>query len=83
MSAIEVKRISPEEMISEIETSVKLQRENKYAFQVGLKDLDFDVNHELLAVAGLPFPFQSLRHFIRLYEIAERQTITLRPVRLR
>jgi hypothetical protein len=60
MSPIEVKRVSPEEMIREIETSVKLQRENKYAFQVGLKDLDFDINQELIDAQGLALPFKSL-----------------------
>ena len=48
-------------MIREIETSVKHSKENKYADQVGLKDLDFDVNQELLTILGLSVPFRSIR----------------------
>ena len=60
MSEIEWRWITPEEMIRDIENSVKQYRENKYAFQVGLKDLDFDINTELLTALGLTLPFQSI-----------------------
>jgi hypothetical protein len=60
MVQIEWRGITPEEMIRDIETSVKLYRENKYAFQVGLKDLDFDINTEHLEALGMSPPFQSI-----------------------
>jgi hypothetical protein len=61
MSGIEWRRVTPEEMIRDIENSVKLYRENKYAFQVGLKDLDFDVNEDQLKLLGITIPFSSIR----------------------
>jgi hypothetical protein len=60
MSPIEWRGITPEEMIQDIENAVRQQRENKYAFQTGLKDLDFDINHDLLTVLGLTLPFSSI-----------------------
>ena len=60
MSEIEWRGIEPEEMIREIEDSVRLARENKYAFQVGLRDLDFDINHDQLTTLGLSLPFRSI-----------------------
>ena len=42
------------------DTTIRPHNENKYAFQVGLKDLDFDVNHEVLKVLGINIPFQSI-----------------------
>jgi len=61
MSQIEVRKVTPDEMIREIEDSVLLQRENKYASQVGLKDVDFDVNQGLLETQGLVLPFSSIQ----------------------
>jgi len=61
MSGVEWRGITPEEMIREIENSVRLYRENKYAFQVGLKDLDFDVDEDQLKVLGLSLPFPNIR----------------------
>jgi hypothetical protein len=60
MSGIEWRHITPEEMIQEIEETVQRQRENKYAFQNGLKDLDFDVDEERLKALELSVPFASL-----------------------
>jgi hypothetical protein len=62
MPGIEWRGITPEELIRDIENSVKLSRENKYAFQVGLKDLDFDVDEDKLQALGLAIPFQSINH---------------------
>ncbi len=56
MSEIEWRGITPEEMIRDIESSVKQYRENKYVFQVGLKDLDFDINQELLEAQWIKSP---------------------------
>ena len=60
MSSIEVRGISAEEIQGELEASLQQYRENKYAFQVGLKDLDFDVDEEQLITHELSFPFQSI-----------------------
>ncbi|MBN1669058.1 MAG: hypothetical protein JW862_18335 [Anaerolineales bacterium] len=60
MSPIEWREITPEEMIRDIENSVRQYRENKYAFQTGLKDLDFDINDDLLKTLELSVPFQSI-----------------------
>ena len=64
MSEIEWRTItgdsSHEELILDIENIVQQHRENKYAFQVGLKDLDFDVNEDLLLALDLRLPFQSI-----------------------
>ena len=60
MSELEVKGMTPEELIGELEAHLNQFRENKYAFQNGLKDLDFDVDKEKLQVAGLTVPFTSL-----------------------
>ena len=60
MSSIEVRGVSPEEIRRELEATIHQYRENKYAFQVGLKDLDFDINEEQLNVHGLSLPFRSI-----------------------
>ena len=60
MSSVEVRGISPEEFRKEIETSLQKYQEKKYAFQVGLKDVDFDIDDEQLEMRGLSLPFQSI-----------------------
>ncbi len=60
MSSIEVRGISPEDIRRELEATIHQYRENKYAFQVGLKDLDFDINEEQLEVHGLSLPFRNI-----------------------
>lgn len=49
-----------------IENKVRQNRENKYAFQVSLKDLDFVVNEELLQVFFIRF---SCGTRIRTYDL--------------
>lgn len=60
MLKIEWRAIAPQEMIKDIEDIVRQHQENKYSFQVGLKDLDFDKNGELLQALELQLPFQSI-----------------------
>ena len=60
MSDIEWRAVTPEEMIQEIEEFVQRSRENKYAYQVGLKDVDFDIDETRLEVLGLSLPFRSI-----------------------
>ena len=60
MTPIEWQAMTPEEMIREIETFVQRSKENKYAYQVGLKDVDFDIDENRLEVLGLSLPFRSI-----------------------
>ena len=62
MAAIELYRQSLNGITRDIEPSCQLSNEKKYAFQIGLKDLDFDFNEELLKLVGLTIPFQSIVH---------------------
>jgi hypothetical protein len=52
--------VSPEEFHQDIEASIQKYRENKYAFQVGLKDVEFEIDDERLETNGLPLPFKSI-----------------------
>lgn len=52
MSDIEWRAVSADEMIQEIEQFVQRSREDKYAYQVGLKDVDFDIDETRLEVLG-------------------------------
>jgi hypothetical protein len=60
MPNIESRGISPDESVREIEDSISHNRENKYDFQVGLKDLDFDIDSEKVVCLGLAIPFASI-----------------------
>jgi len=60
MVPIEWRAVTPEEMIRRIETFIQRSKENKYAFQVGLKDVDFDIDENRLEVLGLSLPFRSI-----------------------
>lgn len=60
MNSSEVRGSTPESVIREIETDLKRAKENKYALQVGLKDLDFDVNADLLQTLGMQIPIRGI-----------------------
>jgi hypothetical protein len=60
MSQIEWKGVTPEQVIRDIEESARRYRENKYAFQTGLRDLDFDIDENLLKALTLSVPFRSI-----------------------
>lgn len=60
MSSIEVRGMEPDDMIREIDEFIRAHTENKYAFQNGLKDLDFDVYHDLLLSLDLNMPFHTI-----------------------
>ena len=60
MSGIEWRGITPEELIREIEASVKQYRENKYTFQTGIKDLDFDIDEDKIKSLGMVLPFHGI-----------------------
>jgi hypothetical protein len=58
MSELEWRAVAPHEFISELEVAVRQRQENKYAFQVGLKDLDFEVDEDQARLLGIKLPFQ-------------------------
>ena len=60
MRGIECRAVTPEEISRELEGIVKNQQENKYAFQVGLCDLDFDIDEDNLYALGITLPFQRI-----------------------
>ena len=51
---------TPERMIVELREGLQRYRENKYTVQVGLKDVEFDINQDKLEVLGLSLPFRSI-----------------------
>ena len=60
MSELEVQAISPADFMHELEEALRQRREHKYACQVGLKDLDFEIDQDLARALGLSLPFQSI-----------------------
>ena len=60
MSELEHRAVTPDEFISELEEAVRQRRENKYAFQVGLKDLGFEIDEDQARAWGVTLPFQSI-----------------------
>ena len=56
MSQLEVKRVSPEEFLREIDDAVRQRQENKYAIQVGLKDLRFEIDQDKAKILGTSLP---------------------------
>lgn len=57
MTGIEVRGATPGEIGRELDRILTTDQENKYAFQVGLKDLDFDIDDDLLEIHGMTLPF--------------------------
>lgn len=60
MAGIEIKWTFPEELTGNIEDSARLLQKNKYAYQIGLKDLGFDLDFEKLKSMGINFPFRGI-----------------------
>ena len=60
MSELGWRAVAPDEFIHELEETVRQRQENKYVFQVGLKDLDFEVDEDQARVLGVTLPFQSI-----------------------
>lgn len=60
MQGLECQAVTPTELIGELQDTLRKWRENKYAFQVGLKDLDFDVDSERARKLGVSLPFPSV-----------------------
>ena len=57
MTGIEVRGATPGDIGRELDQILTIDQENKYAFQVGLKDLDFDIDEDLLKIHGMTLPF--------------------------
>lgn len=60
MPEIVVRGTSRREVIRDIENATSVSQENKYAFQVSLKDLDFDIHEDRIKFMGLKVPFSSI-----------------------
>jgi len=60
MNSSEARGITPQSVIRRFEVDLKRAKENKYAFQVGLKDLDFDVNGDVLQTLGMQIPIRGI-----------------------
>ncbi len=60
MADLEVQPVTPEEMAKRLADMVERRRENKYAFQVRIKDMDFDVDEDKAALVGVSLPFSGI-----------------------
>lgn len=60
MQEVECRTVTPKEIINELQGIVKQRQENKYAFQVGLEDLDFEIDEEKARELGVTLPFLSI-----------------------
>jgi hypothetical protein len=60
MSDLEWRAVTPEEMIQDLAETVKRIKEDKYAFQVGLSDLDFAINEPKAQTLGVTFPLRTI-----------------------
>ena len=60
MSQLKVERVSPEEIFRELDHAVRQRQENKYAFQVGLKDLSFENDEDKARILGISLPLPSI-----------------------
>jgi len=65
MSQLEVERVSPEEYLRELDHAVRQRQENKYAFQVGLKDLSFEIDEDKARILGISPPWPSIGESVR------------------
>jgi hypothetical protein len=60
MSEIKRQTITPNELIREVEMAIRQRQENKYAFQVGIKDLGFEIDEDKAKALGVTLPCQSI-----------------------
>ena len=71
MTSLESHWISPEEMILNLQENLRQHRENKYAFQVGLKDVDFKIARNIPDVG-----FRTGEHYAQSGSSTNRMTPT-------
>ena len=60
MSKLEIRVVTPEEFAKELADLVQAHKEQKYSFQVGLKDMDMEVNEDKLKALEMSLPFQDI-----------------------
>ena len=60
MPELELEIVSPEEFLREIDNAVRQRQENKYAFQVGLEDLSFEIDEDKAKILGISVPLPSI-----------------------
>lgn len=60
MPELEWRAVTQDEFIRELGDAVRERREGTYAFQVGLKDLEFEVDEDKAKALELTLPFQSV-----------------------
>lgn len=60
MPESEYRGVDPGDFADKLEDAVRRMQEDKYAFQVGLTDLDFDVDHARAEELGVTLPLQSV-----------------------
>ena len=60
MTAIEWRCVAPEELIRDIEDAARQHQESKYAFQVGIRDLEFTIDEDRAKALGVTLPCQGI-----------------------
>ena len=60
MQEFDCRPVTPAELVGELQDTLRKWQENKYAFQVGLKDLDFEMDDERAESLGISIPFLSI-----------------------
>jgi hypothetical protein len=60
MTDLEWRAVTPDEMIQELTETVRRMKEDKYAFQVGLTDLDFEIDEPTAQTLGVTFPLRTI-----------------------
>jgi len=58
MKEIEWRRVTPEEFVWGLEEGVGQRRENKYAFQTGIKDVEFETDEDKALAIGFALPLE-------------------------
>lgn len=60
MTDLEWRAVTPDEMIQELAETVRRMKEDKYAFQVGITDLDFAIDEPTAQTLGVTFPLRTI-----------------------
>lgn len=60
MPELEWRGLTPEEFGKELAELIRAHKEQKYSFQVGLKDVDLDVDQDKVNTLGMSIPFKGI-----------------------
>jgi hypothetical protein len=60
MADLEWRTVTADEMIQDLEETVRRLKEDKYAFQVGLNDLGFAIDEPTTHTLGVTFPLRTI-----------------------